>query len=72
MDVPDKLVRPDASGRFGRFGGKFVPETLIPALAELEVAYKQAQNDPSFQVRVGVANTLPDIARRPWIACAVG
>jgi hypothetical protein len=51
-DAPQqqKFVRPDPSGRFGRFGGKYVPETLIPALAELELAYKTAQEDPSFQV----------------------
>lgn len=42
--------RPDAAGRFGKFGGKYVPETLIPALAELEVAYQQAMADPAFQV----------------------
>jgi tryptophan synthase beta chain len=34
-----------------RFGGKYVPETLIPALAELEVAYQEAIRDPAFQVR---------------------
>ena len=50
--APEKLQRPDKSGRYGKFGGKYVPETLIPALAELEVAYKQAQADPTFQVRV--------------------
>lgn len=42
--------RPDAAGRFGQFGGKYVPETLIPALAELEVAYQQAMADPAFKV----------------------
>jgi hypothetical protein len=49
-EAPAKLQRPDKSGRFGKFGGKYVPETLIPALEELEVAYKNAQADPSFQV----------------------
>ncbi|WP_026098498.1 tryptophan synthase subunit beta [Kamptonema formosum] len=39
---------PDALGRFGRFGGKYVPETLMPALAELEAAYQQYRNDPAF------------------------
>ena len=43
-------LRPDANGRFGKFGGKYVPETLIAALAELEQAYAEAQADPSFQV----------------------
>jgi tryptophan synthase beta chain len=47
----EKLVRPDAEGRYGRFGGKYVPETLIPALAELEAEYAKALQDPSFQVR---------------------
>ncbi len=39
---------PDESGRFGPYGGKFVPETLMPALDELEEAYLQARNDKSF------------------------
>jgi len=40
---------PDARGRYGEFGGKFVPETLMPALEELEAAYRQAKDDPGFQ-----------------------
>ncbi len=36
------------SGRFGAFGGRYVPETLIPALDELELAYAAAQADPAF------------------------
>ncbi|QKQ76957.1 tryptophan synthase subunit beta [Nostoc sp. TCL240-02] len=43
---------PDALGRFGRFGGKYVPETLMPALAELETAYQQYRNDPGFQAEL--------------------
>jgi tryptophan synthase beta chain len=39
---------PDARGRFGRFGGRYVPETLIPALEELRAAYEDAKNDPAF------------------------
>lgn len=42
-------VRPDPLGRYGQFGGKYVPETLMPALSELEAAYKQYKSDPSFQ-----------------------
>lgn len=38
-----------AADRFGAFGGRYVPETLIPALDELEAAYDQARSDPSFQ-----------------------
>ncbi len=41
--------RPDVSGYFGKYGGKFVPETLMPALAELEDAYANALADAAFQ-----------------------
>ncbi len=40
---------PDTRGHFGIFGGRFVPETLIPALDELESEYRKAQQDPEFQ-----------------------
>ncbi len=39
---------PDARGRFGSFGGKFVPESLMEPLAELEAAYIQACSDAQF------------------------
>ncbi|MDO8093721.1 MAG: tryptophan synthase subunit beta [Candidatus Brocadiales bacterium] len=42
MELPDKR------GHFGRFGGKFVPETLMPALEQLEEEYLKAKNDPKF------------------------
>ena len=41
-------ARPSQAGRFGRFGGQYVPETLIPALDELEKAAKEAWKDKSF------------------------
>lgn len=43
---------PDTLGRFGRFGGKYVPETLMPALAELETAYQQYRNESGFQAEL--------------------
>ncbi len=43
---------PDAQGRFGDFGGKFVPESLMVALAELEAAYEEARVDPQFQMEL--------------------
>jgi len=43
---------PDSQGRFGRFGGTFAPETLMPAIAELTDAYEQAKADPSFQAEI--------------------
>ena len=39
---------PDAQGKFGPYGGQFVPETLMPALQELIAAYEEAQQDPAF------------------------
>ncbi len=42
------LTLPDARGRFGPYGGRFVPETLVPALDELEKAYTRARSDPTF------------------------
>jgi tryptophan synthase beta chain len=43
---------PATSDRFGVFGGRYVPETLIPAIDELERAYEQASADPEFQAEV--------------------
>ncbi len=40
---------PDAEGKFGEFGGKFVPETLIPALYDLEKTYLDARDDEAFK-----------------------
>lgn len=37
-NIAEASVVPDSLGRFGRFGGKYVPETLMPALSELEAA----------------------------------
>lgn len=48
----DKSARPDQLGRFGRFGGQYVPETLMPALAELERAAAEAWADPAFTTRL--------------------
>jgi tryptophan synthase beta chain len=46
---------PDEHGRYGSYGGRFVPETLVGPLQELEEAYKKASQDPAFQ---GELNTL--------------
>src|SRR3954452_16190076 len=40
---------PDARGRYGQFGGKYAPETVMPALDELEAAYYEAKQDAKFQ-----------------------
>lgn len=46
--VAKRLDRPDSTGRFGEYGGRFAPETLMPALAELEREFVSAWNDPAF------------------------
>ena len=52
----DYVHQPDASGHFGPFGGKFVPETLMTALRELEDAYDAARHDPDFAARLADLN----------------
>jgi tryptophan synthase beta chain len=47
-----KAVLPDARGRFGAYGGRFVPETLVPALDELEAAWRASREDPAFQAEL--------------------
>jgi tryptophan synthase, beta chain (EC 4.2.1.20) len=47
LTLPD-FPLPDARGRFGPYGGRYVPETLIPALEEVEAAYREAKRDPAF------------------------
>lgn len=44
------LPRPDSFGRFGKYGGKYVPETLMHALKELETAFHALAHDDDFQV----------------------
>jgi len=43
------MGEPDDSGRFGRFGGRFIPETLVPACVELEAGFRSAWADPGFR-----------------------
>lgn len=45
-------IVPDELGHFGPFGGRFVPEALMAALEEIEVAFRKAQNDPTFQAEL--------------------
>lgn len=63
--VRETLQRPDAAGRYGRFGGKYVPETLIAALADLEKAYAEAMSDPSFLVSFGARFSWPATKGNP-------
>jgi len=54
---------PDAKGHFGPYGGRFVPETLIPALTELEEAWRSARADRAFRRELG--ELLRNFAGRP-------
>jgi len=54
---------PDARGRFGAFGGQYVPETLMSALAELERVYRETQADAAFLAEL--SGLLRDYAGRP-------
>ena len=60
---------PDGSGRFGEFGGRFVAETLMPLILEVEQAYDAARADPAFQVELDAY--LKNYVGRPsplWLA----
>ncbi|HEY1488390.1 MAG TPA: tryptophan synthase subunit beta [Micromonosporaceae bacterium] len=46
------MREPDVAGRFGDFGGRFVPESLIPACEQLEVGFREAWADPSFRAQL--------------------
>jgi tryptophan synthase beta chain len=59
----DRFSLPDAAGHFGPYGGVFVPETLMTALAELTEAYAAAKQDSKFQAEL--AYHLRDFAGRP-------
>ena len=54
---------PDARGRFGTFGGRYVPEVLIPALDELAAAWSELREDPGF--RTELATLASDFVGRP-------
>jgi tryptophan synthase beta chain len=64
MSLPNTYrAGPDARGRFGIYGGRFVAETLMPLILELERAYEAARGDPAFQAEL--AAWLADYAGRP-------
>ncbi len=65
-ETPSSLTAPpDATGRFGEFGGRFVPETLVPACQELEAAFDDAWADPAFQTEL--ARVHVEYSGRPSI-----
>jgi tryptophan synthase beta chain len=63
-------ARPDAQGHFGPYGGRYVPETLMQPLSELEAAYAEARQDGSF--REEFARLLRDFVGRPTPLTSAG
>ncbi|MXW24291.1 MAG: tryptophan synthase subunit beta [Chloroflexi bacterium] len=61
--TPGSTALPDGRGYFGEFGGRYVPETLMPALAELEAAYEEARADDAFAAEL--SGLLHTYAGRP-------
>ena len=61
--MPDRFSLPDAKGRFGPYGGSYVPETLYHPLRELNDAYLEAKSDPSFKQELD--QLLREFAGRP-------
>jgi len=59
------MSEPSEAGRFGEFGGRFVPETLVPACQELEASFREAWADPIF--RGELDSVLREYAGRPSI-----
>jgi tryptophan synthase beta chain len=57
------MIGPDERGRFGAYGGRYAPETLMPALEELEREFTVAWNDPDF--RAELAGLLSSYVGRP-------
>ena len=57
------MGEPSPGGRFGEFGGRYVPESLVPACMELETAFRDAWGDPAF--RAELASLLRDYGGRP-------
>ena len=61
--IQSQTTLPNEKGRFGAYGGKFVPETLMNALIQLEEAFSDAQQDPAF--RAELSHLLQEYAGRP-------
>ena len=59
----EEYSKPDAGGHFGPYGGKFVPETLVPVLEELESVYFEAKNNKAFRDELNIL--LKEFVGRP-------
>ena len=60
---------PDSEGHFGAYGGRYVAETLMPLLLDLEKAYEAAKKDPAFHKELNdkkYGYGRPGIVKQPW------
>ena len=62
--MPAKIDVPDAAGRFGPFGGRYVPETLTQALEQLTAEYERAVGDAAFQNQLASSTATTSAGRR--------
>src|SRR5688572_17305940 len=63
MSAEPVMGDPGATGRFGEFGGRYIPETLVMACTELDLAFREAWADPGFRAELDAL--LRDYAGRP-------
>ncbi|HZQ58979.1 MAG TPA: tryptophan synthase subunit beta [Acidimicrobiales bacterium] len=63
MTAPSLMGEPSADGRFGDYGGRYLPEALVPACLELEAAFREAWSDPAFHAEFEAV--LRDYGGRP-------
>ena len=71
--MPDDLLNsfmtgPDENGRFGDFGGRFVSETLMPLILELEAEYEKAKTDQSFWDEMEISGPITSAGPRRSIS----
>ena len=60
-DTAPVMGDPGSTGRFGEFGGRYIPETLVMACAELDVAFREAWGDPGFRACHEDVGDFPEV-----------
>ncbi|MEA3018590.1 MAG: tryptophan synthase beta chain, partial [Actinomycetota bacterium] len=61
--MTSSMEEPDSTGRFGEFGGRYIPESLMPACLELEAQFRTLWADPAFHLEL--ETMLRDYGGRP-------
>jgi len=69
QDNPNSFrTGPDETGHFGMFGGRFVAETLMPIVLDLEKAYAEAKADPAFLQNLRILRPIMSVVLRRFIS----